>query len=477
MKGFRKLGEQLFNLGLTQRLGLGQRHTAGGDATAPTVVITCAQTSPSATTPLNFTFTLSEVATDFAIGDIAVGGVGGTKSNFAGSGTSYTCDIAPTASGVMTVDVAENAFHDAAGNGNIAATQFSFTAVVYTLNDDFITADDNPLTSPRTCEPGPGTLTIVDTGSKLSITGDQLVDAGGGSSWSTDGFYGSALTRAVGLAFLANLDFTAGGGSRITQLGFRHTAALTNALRHAFYFNDNQIYLYDNDGTLIDNYSFTNTTYRIAIILQTIGAVYVIKGGAFTEWTIIWVGRIGNTTPLYLMRTGFAGSQKLNSVRISTLPAPFATDFGVATSSSATPAVNDTITQAADGIVFMTWTAVTGETWDFSVRGTDDNNRWIIRSDQGGSTIKLIEVNAGSETERASAAQTFTNGVAYTLTVFCFGNKIRAYIADASKWNYASAAFNNTATIVKTNKAGTNLVAYPKTLSGAAVSVLTAANP
>jgi len=85
MKGFRKLGEQLFNLGLTQRLGLGQRHTAGGDATAPTVVITCAQSDNTSVTPLNFTFMLSEVATDFAIGDITVGGVGGTKSNFAGS--------------------------------------------------------------------------------------------------------------------------------------------------------------------------------------------------------------------------------------------------------------------------------------------------------------------------------------------------------------------------------------------------------
>jgi hypothetical protein len=124
--GFRKLGEQLFSLGLAQRLGLGQRHTAGGDTTAPTVVITCAQSSPSATTPLNFTFTLSEVATDFAIGGITVGGVDGTKSNFAGSGTSYTCDIAPTSAGSMTVDVAAGAFHDAVGNGNTAATQFSF---------------------------------------------------------------------------------------------------------------------------------------------------------------------------------------------------------------------------------------------------------------------------------------------------------------------------------------------------------------
>jgi hypothetical protein len=95
------------------------------DATRPTCVITCAQTGPTATSPLNFTFTLSEVATDFDINSITAGGVGGTKSNFAGSGTSYTCDIAPTSNGALTVDVAAGAFHDAAGNANEAATQFS----------------------------------------------------------------------------------------------------------------------------------------------------------------------------------------------------------------------------------------------------------------------------------------------------------------------------------------------------------------
>lgn len=111
------------------------------DTTAPTVAITCAQTSPTAVTPLNFTFTLSEVSTDFAIGDITVGN--GTASNFAGSGTSYTCDVTPTVFGAITVDVAANSFHDVAGNGNVAATQFSIThdLAVYTDADNTSTFD------------------------------------------------------------------------------------------------------------------------------------------------------------------------------------------------------------------------------------------------------------------------------------------------------------------------------------------------
>jgi hypothetical protein len=92
------------------------------DTTAPTVTITCTQTGPTATSPLNFTFTLSEVSTDFALADITVGN--GTAGTFAGSGTSYTCNVTPTAFGNVTVDIAGGAFHDAAGNGNTAATQF-----------------------------------------------------------------------------------------------------------------------------------------------------------------------------------------------------------------------------------------------------------------------------------------------------------------------------------------------------------------
>jgi hypothetical protein len=97
------------------------------DTTRPTVTITCAQTSPTATTPLNFTFTFSESVAGFAVGDITVGGVGGTKSNFAGTGGVYTCDIAPTSGGAMTVDVAQGVCQDSAGNTNTAATQFSIT--------------------------------------------------------------------------------------------------------------------------------------------------------------------------------------------------------------------------------------------------------------------------------------------------------------------------------------------------------------
>lgn len=134
--------------------------------------------------------------------------------------------------------------------------------------------------------------------------------------------------------------------------------------------------------------------------------------------------------------------------------------------------MDETTTSEANALIEQTWTAVTDETWELSTRRTDDDNRWIVRCDQAGSTIKLIERNAGVETERSSAAQTWTNGTQYRLVVVQDGDAIRTYVANVAKNSYTSASFNNTATGVETDKAGSNLVTYPRTLSGAALAEL-----
>ncbi len=95
------------------------------DNTAPTVTLT---TTTTATAPVSGPFTLtatfSEDVTGFDVGDLSVGN--GTASNFAvTSATVYTATITPGAGSSTTVDVASAAATDAAGNDNIAATQFS----------------------------------------------------------------------------------------------------------------------------------------------------------------------------------------------------------------------------------------------------------------------------------------------------------------------------------------------------------------
>ena len=92
------------------------------DTLAPTVTITSSKSSLRAGERATVTFTLSEASASFVAADVTV--AGGTLSNFAGRGTSYSATFIPTAnanaSGMISVDAAR--FTDAAGNDNLAAS-------------------------------------------------------------------------------------------------------------------------------------------------------------------------------------------------------------------------------------------------------------------------------------------------------------------------------------------------------------------
>jgi hypothetical protein len=80
------------------------------------------------------------------------------------------------------------------------------------LYDTFTTDDAAPITSPRTCEPGPGVATIVDTTNKLTISGGALVfsegnTAGNPGIWigEDDGGTPSVIDFTPGDAFFFDL--------------------------------------------------------------------------------------------------------------------------------------------------------------------------------------------------------------------------------------------------------------------------------
>ncbi|MFT5589711.1 MAG: hypothetical protein ACI9ZF_001889, partial [Bradyrhizobium sp.] len=112
------------------------------DTLAPTVVITSNDSALSVGEAATLTFTLSEAANNFTVGDISV--AGGSLSGFSTvSGTVYTAIFTPNTNSntPATIDVAGATFTDAAGNANTAATQLSLSVdtqaptVVITSND------------------------------------------------------------------------------------------------------------------------------------------------------------------------------------------------------------------------------------------------------------------------------------------------------------------------------------------------------
>ena len=101
-------------------------NTVTYDATPPTVTINQAttQVDPTTTAPINFTVEFSETVSDFATGDVTLGGTAGaTTATVTGSGTTYNVAVSGmTTDGTVTTTIAAGAATDAVGNVNEAST-------------------------------------------------------------------------------------------------------------------------------------------------------------------------------------------------------------------------------------------------------------------------------------------------------------------------------------------------------------------
>jgi Ca2+-binding RTX toxin-like protein/RNA 3'-terminal phosphate cyclase len=99
--------------------------TRNADLIAPTVALS--STSPTNVNgAFSVTATFSEAVSNFIAGDINV--ANGTVSSFSGSGTTYTFNVIPAASGAVTIDIAAGVAQDTANNTNTAATTLTRTA-------------------------------------------------------------------------------------------------------------------------------------------------------------------------------------------------------------------------------------------------------------------------------------------------------------------------------------------------------------
>jgi hypothetical protein len=143
------------------------------DTMAPTVTIATDDSALTGTDVEHLTFTLSEASSNFAVNDIVVSG--GSLSNFAAvDATHYTATFTPAANSTTsaTIDVAANAFTDAAGNNSTAASQLTMTVNTLTNHaPDF----------------GSGTVTGAVTGQVGVSPSDQLVNGNfeaGATGWS-----------------------------------------------------------------------------------------------------------------------------------------------------------------------------------------------------------------------------------------------------------------------------------------------------
>jgi hypothetical protein len=103
------------------------------DTTAPTATL-ASSALDLVNGAITVTATLSEESTDFDDSSLTLVNC---TAGVAGSGTSYTLTITPTADGTFTVQVAAGGFHDAAGNANADASNTISRIYLSTLNGWF----------------------------------------------------------------------------------------------------------------------------------------------------------------------------------------------------------------------------------------------------------------------------------------------------------------------------------------------------
>lgn len=340
------------------------------------------------------------------------------------------------------------------------ASQGRLPSGQFLLRDDFSSDDPAPLESPRTCEPGPGTATVSGDASLFSISGGILSTSGVSTS---DELLTDIFTRAAGLAFYSHSTGRAGRGMRwgvkfnnLNPNRFEYVSGLFRAGTRS-----NRVFELPVPAETDD--------LHMLLVARTNGTLHIYRVGSSGAWLLAKTERgldISTTSNLRGTLSGpSGGSDDYQAMRIFQLGAPFNSDFGLAVLHQASYPAGTQLSIPADALVELTWTAVASAVLEVSLRRTDDDNRWILRGDQAGGTVKLIERNAGVETERTSVAQTWTPGTDYHVQVRAYGQRIQPAVDSQGKGVYNSASFNQTANGLVVNANLANLAVYPVELA------------
>jgi len=75
--------------------------------------------------------------------------------------------------------------------------------------------------------------------------------------------------------------------------------------------------------------SYIATTYTVAIVQRLYGALFFIKGGAYTNWTLLYLAEYNNITPLYPAISNLSATFSADFVRVPEnliIPQPIASD-------------------------------------------------------------------------------------------------------------------------------------------------------
>lgn len=354
-------------------------------------------------------------------------------------------------------------------------------AITFLFRDDFLTDEAAPMVTPRVAEPGPGTLTINDGDNIASINdGDLIVN---GVTTGAVGISNSVSARSPGL--VCYIQSRRHVGILWNRNGWSTTGAMdVGNMEFVFWWGTGTELRASVGNTHLPRLHTASSNTEdtdIFISLRSSGCFAVVNG------KLVWVDDAENTASLYAqmgVAQAVAGGVDMSwgTLRVSQLPAPWNTDYGIATDRHAGSVdAGQTFTHEADCLIEFTATTVpSADNIDVFFRAQDSSNYWIARITSGGA-LDLIEVVAGTPTSRGSGG-TVTGGD--RIVIICDDETItgyvdNAYVDNVQAWSYSSAANFKSETAGELDSLGTDgaisdLVTWPRTLSGAAKAALDA---
>lgn len=349
---------------------------------------------------------------------------------------------------------------------------------VYLLLDRFTTDEAAPLTSPRTCEPGPGTLTLKDTSDKLSISGGRLIQATNEIENYVDpqAISQTGLARAAGLAVYA-LSKVVTSNMDLCGFSASTTPVSQGNFSHFLYQEETQLRVRRAGALQLNVHTVAvGTDYETAIVLRDAGAFFLLK--ISSAWTLLWVDPTAAAASVYPFVCGGLSTTagECDTLAAFQLSSPWTTDFGIATQRlSGARAAGDTFTHEGNCLIEFTVTTIpSADQIEVRFRVQDADNYWQVTIDSTGA-MELDEVVAGTPTQRGAAAGVVANGD--RIVIIAAAGVIRVFEANTVRITYSSATNFQTETDGELETEGTggsvsDIVAWPRTLSGAALAEL-----
>lgn len=344
------------------------------------------------------------------------------------------------------------------------------------LRDEFTTDRAAGAVNGTAAEPGPGTREIVDTTNKLSISGNKVIIAnGGGVAAGNPAYYTTGITRVSGRAFFTKIKILV---DSVFHVGFDADRGVPGFDADFCYFRIGGIRC----GSLVSDLEAyaINTDYKVAIIQRSLGCFLFIRGGVFQNWTLLFPDTYGSGLTNY---AGFggnsttAGGYELDYLRVCNLPAPFNSDYGIATQRLAgARAAGDTLNHEANCLIEFSVTTLPSATQiSFDFRRQDANNLWRVAITSTGNINLEEKVDGGFTTRGSTSAGVVANGD--RIVIIADGETIKGYSNNVLRWTYATALNFKTATAgvihgLGTGGAVSDIISWPRTLTGTARNYL-----